>query len=432
MKYISISHLSLEIKDAINSYIPNGIWIKGEINQFSVNQYSGHCYINLIEKDPFNNKVIASIRATIWSSAYHRIATEFLSATNTTLRNNIEIVAYATVDYSPQYGISANITKIDPSYNLGQLAQQRIQHIATLKEEGIFDINRLLHLTSIPQRIAIISSATAAGYEDFIHQLNNNNRGHKFHTALFHSLMQGDNAAPSIIAALEQIYNNINSFDCVAIIRGGGATTDLLAFDDIDLCRLCAQFPIPILTGIGHTRDMSILDMVAHLSLKTPTALASFLVERIELTYTTLDAISNRLNNATQLTIQRANNNISSIAKRLPQMAQLQISYAQNKLNIINHSIQNNATKHIEKSVFHLEKYLTNIHHTTSQHILNNYNIINITEHKILASDPQTILKRGFTFTEVDGQTITSAKNISPNSTITTHFHDGTITSTTK
>ncbi len=429
---ITLSQLSTQLKNNIATIYPNGVWFKAEINQMNVNRSSGHCYVTLIEKSPLSQSPIAKISANIWRNNFERIAHEFEQHTQTTLREGIEIVAFATIDYSPVYGLSVNISRIDPTFNLGQLAQQRTQTIAQLKSEGIINMNKLSPMPSLPFRIAIISSETAAGYEDFIHQLNNHPKKYPFSTTLFQCLMQGEQSPASMLNALDEIADEMDNFDCIAIIRGGGSASDLLAFDNIDVARVCAQFPLPIITGIGHTRDQSILDMVAHLSLKTPTAVAAHLIEKICIADETIENEAQRLANIVQLTLENANNRLANITNRLPYITHSKVSAATNRLDQLSLRLHHSAKSQISRKLETLDTTHRTLRQTINSITYQHHNFLNNSQIKVNAIDPAEILKKGFTFTEQDGKTITSAKQISPNSTITTHFHDGTIKSTTK
>ena len=248
-------------------------WVQAEIASISVR--GGHCYLDLVEKSV--GGIVAKMRATIWANVYALLRPYFHEETGTDLQVGMQVLVEATVDFHAVYGLSLNITNIDPTYTIGDLAKQRQETIAKLLAEGVMDMNKSLALPTIVRRIAVISSESAAGYGDFRHQLEDG--GYRFETTLFPAIMQGEHAPKSIIAALDTIANQEEEWDAVVIIRGGGATTDLTCFDDYNLCNHCAQFPLPIITGIGHTKDVSVLDMVSFAPLKTPTAVAQYFVD---------------------------------------------------------------------------------------------------------------------------------------------------------
>ena len=264
----TLSELCAEIGEALNECLAPSYWVQAEISSLSIK--GGHMYLELIDGKT------AKMRATCWSGTQEMLMAYFESETGQRLQAGMKVLVEAEVQYHPVYGLSLSIIGIDPAYTIGDMAQQRQRTIQQLEKDGLLDAQQLLPLPTLIRRIAVISSPNAAGYEDFKHQLDNS--PYRFETQLFGATMQGEGAAKSIIAAL----NEIESFDAVAIIRGGGATTDLSCFDNYELCAVCAQFDLPILSGIGHTRDVSILDLVAHEALKTPTAVAEWLIHRMD------------------------------------------------------------------------------------------------------------------------------------------------------
>ena len=264
----TLSELCAEIGEALNECMAPSYWVQAEIS--SLSERGGHMYLELIDGKT------AKMRATCWAGTQEMLNAYFESETGQRLQAGMKVLVEAEVQYHPVYGLSLSIIGIDPAYTIGDIAQQRQKTIAQLQADGLLDAQQLLPLPTLIRRIAVISSPNAAGYEDFKHQLDNS--PYRFETQLFGATMQGEGAAKSIIAALE----GISGFDAVAIIRGGGATTDLSCFDNYELCAVCAQFDLPILSGIGHTRDVSVLDLVAHETLKTPTAVAEWLIHRMD------------------------------------------------------------------------------------------------------------------------------------------------------
>lgn len=271
-KHYKLSEVCSIVEDVITMETET-YWVQAEIASISVR--GGHCYLDLVEKSV--SGIVAKMRATIWANVYALLRPYFHEETGTDLQVGMQVLVEATVDFHAVYGLSLNITNIDPTYTIGDLAKQRQETIAKLLAEGVMDMNKSLALPTIVRRIAVISSESAAGYGDFRHQLEDG--GYRFETTLFPAIMQGEHAPKSIIAALDTIANQEEEWDAVVIIRGGGATTDLTCFDDYNLCNHCARFPLPIITGIGHTKDVSVLDMVSFAPLKTPTAVAQYFVD---------------------------------------------------------------------------------------------------------------------------------------------------------
>ena len=268
MEALTLTELCLLIGEALDDSLAPSYWVQAEISSLSTK--GGHMYLELIDGKT------AKMRATCWAGTQEMLNAYFESETGQRLQAGMKVLVEAEVQYHPVYGLSLSIIGINPAYTIGDIAQQRQKTIAQLQADGLLDAQQLLPLPTLIRRIAVISSPNAAGYEDFKHQLDNS--PYRFETQLFGATMQGEGAVKSIIAALE----GIAGFDAVAIIRGGGATTDLSCFDNYELCAVCAQFDLPILSGIGHTRDVSVLDLVAHEALKTPTAVAEWLIHRMD------------------------------------------------------------------------------------------------------------------------------------------------------
>ncbi|WP_372775576.1 exodeoxyribonuclease VII large subunit [Mangrovibacterium sp.] len=278
---LSLLELNQLIKDTLDDAFANLVWVKAEISEMTVNR-NGHCYLELVDVDPQSKEVLARTRATVWSYSFRMLKPYFETITGQSFTQGIKILVSAKVEFHPVYGMSLNIRDIDPTYTMGDMARKRREIILQLQNDGVFDMNRELDLPMAAQRIAIVSSPTAAGLQDFIDQLNHNPRQIRFYTKLFPAVMQGAETASSVIQALEQIYQYEDFFDLVVIIRGGGAQLDLASFDHYELAYHVAQFPIPVVTGIGHEKDETVVDLVAHTKMKTPTAVAEFLINGAE------------------------------------------------------------------------------------------------------------------------------------------------------
>lgn len=275
---MTLLQLQERIREGIEEAVPPVVWITAEIGELKMHS-SGHCYLEFVSYREKGHAVAAKARGTIWSSTFRLLKPYFETTAGVALASGLNVLVKVQVSFSPIYGLSLNVLDIDPSFTVGELELKRQQTIARLKDEGCFDMNSSLQIPSLPRRIAIISSPTAAGYRDFMKQLHGNEGGFRFHTELFSAQMQGEEAPGSIVAALEEIASRESEFDAVAIIRGGGAAMDLVCFDDYTLAVNIAQFPLPVVTGIGHDHDFHIADMVAHTWLKTPTAAADFFVD---------------------------------------------------------------------------------------------------------------------------------------------------------
>ena len=296
-QHITLRELQRRVKSALEGQFALPLWVSAEISEIKVN-YSGHCYLELVEKGGDNGVPTAQARAVVWRSNYPRIAGYFEAETGQRLAAGIKILAKALVTYHELYGFSLQITDIDPSYTLGDMERQRQQTIAQLQQEGVWDMNREAPMPAVVQRVAIVSSANAAGYQDFCKELARS--PYRFELTLFDAFMQGEAAEESIIEALCNVAARPEKFDAVVLIRGGGSRSDLNCFNAYRLCAHVAQFPLPVVTGIGHDKDTSVADMVAHTALKTPTAVAGWLVERMAETDGWLDCAALQLNDMTK------------------------------------------------------------------------------------------------------------------------------------
>ncbi|MBQ3655223.1 MAG: exodeoxyribonuclease VII large subunit [Bacteroidales bacterium] len=407
---LSLSELSLKIKMAIEGTLTQSYCVVAEIQSINQNR-SGHAYLELIEKDLSGTQIISQLRATIWASKYRLLKPYFESSTGCTLSSGIKIMAKVNVSYHILYGLSLNITDILPEYTIGEMALQRKRTIEQLKKDGVFDMNKAQKLPSLVRRIAVISSSTAAGYGDFLKHLSENSYGYKFSCELFEAFMQGQEAVPSIIGALDRVFEKASLFDCVVIIRGGGGKTDLTCFDSYELCQNICQFPLPVITGIGHDRDESIADMTAFLSLKTPTATAQFFIDRTANCALKFSQTVERINRSLQNILDRNKKRVDEIEIRylsaLKNFYPLMLSRLEKTSSRIVFLLQNN----LEKKRHALEQIET----------------------KIELNSPKTILKKGYTVTKTeDGGFLMSASGVKNGQKITTYFYDGEVLSEVK
>jgi exodeoxyribonuclease VII large subunit len=350
MKQYSLSELCTEIQEVVENDLLERYWVRAEIASLSTR---GHCYMELVEKAE-DNMLAAKVRATCWNNVYGLLSAYFIQETGQALRIGMQVLVEVSVGFHPVYGLNLNIWNIDPTYTQGDLAKQRQATIRRLKEDGVIDMQRSLEVPTLVRRVAIISAAGAAGYDDFCDQLTNNRYGYKFELSLFAAIMQGDNAPRRIISALNQIVKEEDQWDIVVIIRGGGASTDLGCFDDYELANHCAQFPLPILSGIGHTRDMSIVDMVVHTSVKTPTAAAEWLIERIEEQIEVITLLSSRLQRATQYAVIQEQNKLQGYLQRMSYAMQRLVIQEQNRLQMWGKTIELHSPERIFKMGYSL------------------------------------------------------------------------------
>lgn len=384
MTSLSLSELCVLLDEQLQQSFPSTYWVRAEIAQLTD---KGHCYLELVEKAD-RGIFAAKMRATCWSNTWQLLSAYFLQETGRHPEAGMQVLVEVSIEFHPVYGLSLNIHNIDPSFTLGDLARQRQLTLEQLERDGVLDLNRSLPLPTLIRRIAVISAEGAAGYGDFCHQLQDNPYGLRFTTQLFPAVMQGDGAARSIIAALNAIAENSDDFDAVAIIRGGGSTTDLTCFDTYELASHCAQFPLPIFSGIGHTRDVSIVDRVVHSSLKTPTAVAESLIDHNAQQLVRLDQLRQRLARvATQM-----------VAVRRQQIEQLRLT----------------------------------LQYTISSTIQKERNQLQMFSQAIALHSPEQIFRKGYSLTLRDGKPVRHAADVPSGTTLTTVLADGTLTSVTQ
>ncbi|HZH72895.1 MAG TPA: exodeoxyribonuclease VII large subunit, partial [Mariniphaga sp.] len=348
---LTLFELNQRVKEALLDAFPVSVWVVAEISELKQNR-NGHCYLELIEKK--GEEIIARARATIWSYTYRIIKSYFESTTKQSFSCDIKVLVKASVEYHPLYGFSLNIKDIDPAYTLGDMLLHRREIIERLKNEGVFNMNKELELPMVPQKIAVISSKTAAGYQDFINQLEMNQYGIKFHPVLFEAFMQGSTAVPSIISALEHIFKYIDVFDAVAIIRGGGAAADLSCFDNYNLAFHITQFPIPVITGIGHEKDDTIIDLIAHTRLKTPTAVAEFFINGAEQFYENILAIEEGFVNSCRTLLGEKKLQLENYAEDMQDRVKDFASVKNNQLLKISNQLQQRVSKFSFKKKYEL------------------------------------------------------------------------------
>ncbi|MGE0930468.1 exodeoxyribonuclease VII large subunit [Peijinzhouia sedimentorum] len=427
MKHLRLSELNQLIKETLDANLQATYWLIAEIGEMRV-AGKGHCYLELIEK--VEDEVVSRMRGNIWAYNYRAISGWFESITGQSLKSGMEILCHAAVTYHPVFGMSLTIKDVDPNYTLGERARRKQQIIQQLKEDGIFDMNRELDLPLVAQKIAVISSSTAAGFGDFMDQITANLYGYKFDITLFQAAMQGEQAPAQIIEALHQIADNLEDFDLVAIIRGGGSQLDLDCFDNYDLVSHIAQFPLPIITGIGHERDETIADMVAHTKVKTPTALAEFLISGLvgfeENLLSQAKIMADRVNNILKdenfIVMQKANMLERIVVYRLQSDGQT-IAILGEKLK----SQAKNTLREQDRLQTDLEKLLNKYSFAS---LKNQSQQLEFLEQKIKGLDPQQLLDRGYSITLVDGKNINKVKRIKIGSKLTTITKNRTFEST--
>lgn len=385
-----------------------GVWITAETSD--LRSSGGHCYMELVQKDERTGTPLAKSRAVMWASSYQRLGAMFYAATGTRLRSDMKIMARVNANYHPVYGMSLVITDINPDYTVGDLARRRNEIIARLRAEGVFDMNRNLPWPQLPVRVAIVSARGAAGYGDFMKHLHGNPLRLRFHTELFEATMQGERTVPSVVAALEAIAARDGDFDCVVLIRGGGAVSDLASFDDYTLASNVAQFPLPVIVGIGHERDVTVLDYVANTRVKTPTAAAEALIGMASNAYERLRATGDAI--------------LTLVKDRIAGQRQ-QLAYYQGSIPALARSIVERNRQRLGPEI---PAAVTAAVRSTFARANERLAALGVLLDTL---SPEATLRRGYTITRVDGHAVTAADPLDPGTVITTTFAGGRISKST-
>lgn len=429
MQNITLFELNQKVKEAIAQSFTNQYWVIAEISEIKENS-SGHCYLELIQKEDLKDYPKAKARATIWAYTYRMLKPYFETSTGRPISSGIKVLVQVEIVFHELYGYSLNITDIEPSFTIGDIEQKRRETIERLVAEGVFDMNKGLEMPILPKRVAVISSSTAAGLQDFVNQLLHNNAGYVIEYTLFAANMQGNEAENSIIEALNSIYEQQNNFDVVAIIRGGGSQADLSCFDSYWLSAHVAQFPLPIITGIGHDKDISVVDLIAHTKLKTPTAVAEFILDRFtefetiieEFKFKLIDSVNEILSQSASI-FDKALSSIAPSVTISTSQEKLKIEKIQSKVKILsNQLLSNNKTE--------LSLLSSSFTRTITSFIDLSKTKIDKYQSKNTLLNPEYILKRGYSITLLNGKILTNASLVDKGMKIKTILHKGEIDST--
>lgn len=406
MDALSLYDLNVLVRRSLEQCLPDTYWIQAELSDVRTNS-TGHCYLEFVQKDARSNNLIARARGTIWSNVFRLLKPYFEEATGQAFVSGIKVLVQVTVSFHELYGYSLTVQDIDPTYTLGDMARRRKEILKQLEEEGVLTLNKELEIARLPQRIAVISSPTAAGYGDFCHQLQNNPRGFYFHTELFPALMQGERVEESVLAALDKVNARLDKFDAVVIIRGGGATSDLSGFDTYLLAAACAQFPLPIITGIGHERDDTVLDSVAHTRVKTPTAAAEFLIDRMSDAADELEVLVGRLYDGVRSLLAQEHQKLVAYRNRIPSAAYRYISDAKLALLTVRKDIVQASALSLSRQRHRLE----------------------LLRQRLVDASPEKQLSRGYSITLKDGRVVKHVSLLHEGDEITTRLYGGELTS---
>ena len=421
----SLYELTTQVRRTLEDSFADAYWVRAETSDVRVNAASGHCYLEFVEKSPETNQLIAKARGSIWARTFRLLKPYFELETGQAFTSGLKVLVKVTVEFHELYGFSLNVLDIDPSYTLGDMMRRRQEIIRRLQDEGVFDLNRELVLPELTRRLAVITSPTAAGYEDFTNQLLNNPQGYPFYIKLFPALMQGEKTEESVIAALDRIYEHRDLFDAVIIIRGGGATSDLNSFDSYLLAANCAQFPLPILTGIGHERDDTIVDLVAHTRLKTPTAVAAFLLERMDRVAGELSLLQQQLVQDAERILLAQRNFLQLLSTRFPERVLNRIERSRSELHRLAAALPSAVSTLLAWQDKGLEQMKGRIRSAVENRCSRERQFVLLTEQFIRMASPDYVLKRGYSLALKDGRIVKSPAGLAPGDSLTVRWADG-------
>lgn len=447
---LSLYELNQQIKTVVDHGFEHAVWVTAEIHQMNVHR-RGHCYMELVEKDPGSEHIHARSRAIIWAMQFRMIKAYFESESGHELKAGLRVLVKAEVQFHEQYGLSLHIRDIDPAYTLGEMEQQRRAIIRKLEEAGVIEMNKSLLLPHVISKIAVISSEQAAGFGDFLNHLQSNAYGYAFSVQLFQAVMQGNGTESSVTYALEQIFDSGTDFDLVCIMRGGGSRTDLAAFDNFQIAMHVAQFPIPVIAGIGHDRDSSVTDMVAHTHLKTPTAVSDFILNHNRRFEEKLDNLNLELWEQARSFMDNRRHQIQSYTYQLIPNARSSMEGQKNRLLRNEHSIGIRSREVLMEEKHILQDFQKQTARLSQQNLRDSLAMLdsqaalikqilpqklNAQEDRLeqnlkllKANNPVRLLKKGYSITTQDGKLLKSVQHIQPGKIITTRLSDGRIES---
>ena len=406
MEAITLLELNGRVKSTLQFEMPDAYWVQAEISSISPSG-QGHCYLELVQKDPTGRKFLAKAKANIWRGTWLKLKPYFEAETGESLKVGMKVLLQVTVTFHEVYGYSLVVQDIDPTYTMGDMARRRKEILEQLAKDGVIGLNQELEIPVLPNRIAVISSATAAGWGDFRDQLANNIYGFRFYVKLFPAMMQGDDVERSVIAALDAVASRSDDFDIVVIIRGGGAVSELSCFDSYNLAYNIANFPLPVITGIGHERDDTVADVVAHTKVKTPTAAAEFIINRVFDSAQELENLTRRMSDSISGRMNSENMRIERLSQKLPSLFAVLKTRQEQILETVwirsLNGVRNLLTAHTHK--------------------------LEIVDKTLAAADPAIVLKRGYSLTRCNGRVVKGASDLKKGDRLTSVFADGSVES---
>ncbi len=442
-KSLTLYELNALVRETLALQLPDEYWVEAELSE--AREVRGHCYMELIQKDDRSNTPVAKASAKCWASTWQLVKPHFMRVTGQQVHAGMKVLLKVYAQFHESYGFSWIVTDIDPTYTLGDMARKRLEIIRQLKEEGVFELQKELLLPMFCQRIAVISSANAAGYGDFVNELESNEYGFRFHTQLFPAIMQGEGVEQSVIAALNKIFERLEkedsslftlhsslNFDCVVIIRGGGATSDLSGFDTLALAEHVANFPIPIITGIGHERDESVLDMVSHTRVKTPTAAAAFLISHLKGVLDVIEDAEQSIVLKVRQQMEMEKIRLLHLSQQIPSLYSLVKSRQETRLDRLQSSLQLSVSRRLQDERHRLDILSHNLPPIAERKLLQEHHRLDLLREKLEALNPELLLRRGYSITLSAGKIVKDASLLHPGDLIETRLQKGTVHSVVK
>ena len=452
---LTLYELNALVRDMLALEMPDEYWVEAELSE--AREVRGHCYMELIQKDEHSNTPVAKASAKCWASTWQLVKPHFMRVTGQEIHAGMKVLLKVYAQFHESYGFSWIVTDIDPTYTMGDMARKRMEIIRQLKEEGVFELQKELQLPMFCQHIAVISSANAAGYGDFVNQLENNEYGFRFQTQLFPAVMQGEGVEQSVIGALNKIFesteckteslefatanndsslftlhSSLNKFDCVVIIRGGGATSDLSGFDTLALAEHVANFPLPIITGIGHERDESVLDMVSHTRVKTPTAAAAFLIGHLKAVLDAIEDAEQRISSIVRQQMDMEKIRLLHLSQQIPTLFSLVRSRQEASIDRLQGNLRLSVTRRLQEERHRLDIHSHNLMPVIERRLLRERHQLDMLNEKLEALNPELLLRRGYSITLSGGKVVKDASILKSGDELETRLSKGTVRSVVK
>lgn len=445
---LTLYELNALVRETLALEMPDEYWVEAELSE--AREVRGHCYMELIQKDEHSNTPVAKASAKCWASTWQLVKPHFMRVTGQEIHAGMKVLLKVYAQFHESYGFSWIVADIDPTYTMGDMARKRMEIIRQLKEEGVFELQKELQLPMFCQHIAVISSANAAGYGDFVNQLENNEYGFRFQTQLFPAVMQGEGVEQSIIGALNKIFeslefatanddsslftlhSSLNKFDCVVIIRGGGATSDLSGFDTLALAEHVANFPLPIITGIGHERDESVLDMVSHTRVKTPTAAAAFLIGHLKAVLDVIEDAEQRISSIVRQQMDMEKIRLLHLSQQIPTLFSLVRSRQEASIDRMQGNLRLSVTRRLQEERHRLDIHSHNLMPVIERRLLRERHQLDMLNEKLEVLNPELLLRRGYSITLSGGKVVKDASILKSGDELETRLSKGTVRSVVK